>query len=258
MVTFTSRSNPGILETLVGGICPGYVVRWEQEARAMLFRGFSIRASESKRNAMRTMMKALALAFVLVVPALAQNQLETGPPATAYGPTYDVSCGYSYLSSTIPSAGRIGLSGLDVTGHANFLPHWGVAVDSGYVHTSNILTTGQSGYTLTFLAGPVFHLFEHRNTQVFLHALAGAGLVDSAVPVTGTEYVHGWVARPAYALGGGIERSVAGPFAVRLTGDYLRTTYVDSTSALRIQNNLRLTASIVFRLKERQGIAASR
>lgn len=222
---------------------------------AMLFRRFPIRTSGRKRNEMRTVLKVLSLALVLVVPALAQNQLQSGAPATAYGPTYDVSCGYTYLSSTVPSAGRIGLSGLDVTGHANFLPHWGVAVDSGYVHTSNVLTTGQSGYTLTFLAGPVFHLFEQRKTQVFVHALAGAGLVDSAVPVSGSEYLQGWVARPAYAVGSGIERTVAGPFAVRLTGDYLRTSYADSAGAVSAQNNLRLTASIVFRLRERQGIA---
>ena len=220
---------------------------------AMLFRRFPIKTSGRKRNEMRTMLRVLSLALVLVVPALAQNQLQAGAPATAYGPTYDVSCGYTYLSSTIPSSGRIGLSGLDVTGHANFLPHWGVAVDSGYVHTSNVLTTGQSGYTLTFLAGPVFHLFEHKKTQIFVHALVGAGLVDSAVPVSGAEYVHGWVARPAYALGGGVERSVVGPFAVRITGDYLRTAYVDSTVAVQSQNNLRLTASVVFRLSELHG-----
>ena len=85
----------------------------------------------------------------------------------------------------------------------------------------------------------MFHLFEARKTRAFLHALAGAGLVDSAVPVTGTEYLQGWVARPAYAFGGGIERTVAGPFAVRLTGDYLRTAYADSTGDVRSQNNLR-------------------
>jgi hypothetical protein len=225
----------------------------EQEAMAMLFRGFP-RRSESKRNGMSIMGKALSLAFVLIAPALAQNQMQGGPPATAYGPTYDVSCGYSYLLSTIPSAGRVGLNGLDVTGHANFLPRWGVAVDSGYVHTSNVLATGQSGYTLTFLAGPVFHLFEARKTRAFVHALVGAGLVDSAVPVSGTEYLQGWVARPAYALGSGIERTVAGPFAVRLTGDYLRTAYADSAGDVRPQNNLRVTASIVFRLRDRQSI----
>ena len=93
---------------------------------------------------------------------------------------------------------------------------------------------------------------------MFVHALAGAGLVDSAVPVSGSEYLQGWVARPAYAVGSGIERTVAGPFAVRLTGDYLRTSYADSAGAVSAQNNLRLTASIVFRLRERQGIAPSR
>jgi hypothetical protein len=71
--------------------------------------------------------------------------------------------------------------------------------------------------------------------------------------VSGAEYVHGWVARPAYALGGGVERSVVGPFAVRITGDYLRTAYVDSTVAVQSQNNLRLTASVVFRLSELHG-----
>ncbi|MGO9086669.1 MAG: hypothetical protein ACLQBK_15685 [Candidatus Sulfotelmatobacter sp.] len=206
---------------------------------------------------MRTVGKVLALAFVLVVRALAQNQLQPGPPVAAYGPSYDVSCGYSYLSSSIPSAGRVGLNGLNATGRANFLPHWGVAVDSGYVRTSNVLSTGQSGYTLTFLAGPVFYPSEHRRIRMFVHGLVGAGLVDAAVPVNGTRYLYGWVERPAYALGGGIERSVVGPFAVRLSGDYLRTAYADSTGAVRSQNNLRVTASIVLRLRDRQGIAAS-
>jgi len=224
---------------------------------AVLYRGFPIRASEREGNKMRTVGKALSVVFVLVIRALAQNQLQTGPPVAAYGPSYDVSCGYSYLSSTIPSAGRVGLNGLDATGHADFLPHWGVAVDSGYVRTHNVLSTGHSGYTLTFLAGPVFYPLEHRKTRIFVHALAGAGLVDSAVPVTGTHYLRGWVERPAYALGGGIERSAGGPFAVRLSGDYLRTAYVDSTATVRAQNNLRLTASIVFRLREHQRTAVS-
>jgi len=151
----------------------------------------------------------------------------------------------------------VGLNGLDATGHADFFPHWGVAVDAGYVRTSNVLSTGQSGYTLTFLGGPVFYPSGHGRTRMFVHGLAGAGLVDAAVPVNGTHYLHGWVERPAYALGGGIERSVVGPLAVRLSGDYLRTAYADSSGAVRSQNNLRVMASIVFRLRDRQGAGVS-
>jgi hypothetical protein len=186
--------------------------------------------------------------LVLVASSVAQNRLEATPPVAGYGPTYDVSLGYSYLSSSIPSAGRVNLTGIEATGHADFLPHWGVAIDSGYVRTSNVLDTGHTGYTLTFLAGPVFYPIDHGRTKAFLHALAGAGLVDSAVPATGSSVLHGWVERPAYALGGGVEREVLGPFGLRLSGDYLRTAFANSSGAIQLQNNLRVTASFVFRL----------
>jgi hypothetical protein len=194
--------------------------------------------------------KLSVFALLLVVPALAQNHLQSGPPVAAYGPAIDVSAGYSYLSSTIPSSGRVGLNGLAASGRVDFSPRWGVTADSGYAHTSNILGTGQNGFILSLLGGPVFYPWERRNTRLFVHALAGASLVDSAVPVTSTNYLHGWVARPSYALGGGVEHSVWGPFGLRVAGDYLRTSYVDSTNVVQPQNNLRVTASIVFRLKE--------
>jgi hypothetical protein len=46
----------------------------------------------------------------------------------------------------------------------------------------------------------------------------------------------------AYAVGGGLDYRVFGPVAARLEGDYLRTKFFSST-----QNNLRLSAGIVFR-----------
>ena len=194
--------------------------------------------------------KAL-MALGLIASAVAQNRLEPGTPVSAYSPTFDVSCGYSFLSSSIPSAGRVNLNGVDTSARADFLPHWGVALDAAYVRTSNVLATEHSGYTATFLGGPVFYPLAHGRTRPFLHAMAGAGLVDSAVPVNGSSYVHGWVDRPAYAFGGGIERSFIGPLGARIGGDYLRTAYADSTATVRPQNNIRLTASVLFRLNYR-------
>jgi opacity protein-like surface antigen len=46
----------------------------------------------------------------------------------------------------------------------------------------------------------------------------------------------------AYALGGGLDYRLFGPIAVRAEGDYLRTKFFSST-----QNNLRLSAGVVFR-----------
>jgi hypothetical protein len=77
-------------------------------------------------------------------------------------------------------------------------------------------------------------------------------MVDSAVPVKGTYYLGGAVSRFSYAAGGGLERTLAGPFAIRVGGDYLRTTFANSSAAMRFQNNLRIVTSIVYRFGRRQ------
>jgi hypothetical protein len=192
--------------------------------------------------------KALFAALLLIASAAAQNLVEPGPPVSAYNPTFDVAGGYSYLSSSIPSAGRVNLYGINASAHADFLPHWGVALDSGYVRASDVLGTGHPGYTLTFLGGPVFYPLTHGSIRPFLHALVGAGLVEGALPLNSTSNLQAWVARPAFAVGGGVERSVMGPFGLRMTGDYLRTAYADSTATVKLQNDLRVSASLVFQL----------
>jgi len=187
----------------------------------------------------------------MVMPALAQR-LQSGPSPAVAGPAYDVSVGYTYLSMPISSAGRAGLNGLDSSASVALSPRWGATIDSSYLRTSDVLTTPHQGYVLSLQAGPVFSLLERRNTRVFVRGLAGAGLVDGAVPVSNTSYFHGWLLRPAYTAGVGVERSVSGNLAVRVNGDYVRTTFYDGAGAAQAQNNLRLTVSFVFRLKERQ------
>jgi opacity protein-like surface antigen len=204
------------------------------------------------RNTIRAIRKVSFFVFVLVAPALAQSRLETGTPPAAAGPDYDVSVGYTYLTMAIPAAGHANLNGLDVSGRVDFNPRWGAMVDSNYVRTPNVLGTKHEGYLLSLHTGPMFYPVRHGNTRAFLHVLAGVGMVDGAVPVSDTEYFHGWQARFSYAMGGGVEHSVSGPFAVRVSGDYLRTAFLDSLGAVRPQNNFRVTASFVFRLRDRQ------
>ena len=95
----------------------------------------------------------------------------------------------------------------------------------------------------------MFYPIEYRGTRVFLHALGGAAVVDGAVPQSKTSYYHGWLGRPSYAIGGGFEQFVSGPFAVRFSGDYLHTEFFNAVGAARPQGNLRLTASIVVRIR---------
>jgi len=201
---------------------------------------------------MRTIGKVSCFLFVLVAPALAQNQIADGPSPAVAGPAYDVNVGYTNLTMAIPSAQHLNLSGLDVGGRVDLNSRWGAMVDSTYVRTSNVLGTGHGGYQLSFLSGPMFYPVEHGNTRMFVHGLAGAALVDGAVPINKTDYFHGWLVRFSYAVGAGIEHAVSGPFGVRVQGDYLHSAFFDAAGAVRPQGNLRLTVSLVFRLKERR------
>jgi hypothetical protein len=193
------------------------------------------------------MRKVVACVFFLVAPLLAQNHvLDGGPPGAAIGPSFEASAGYVYLSMAMPTQ-RLGLSGVDANGLVKFDSRWAATVDSTFASTGNVLGTGHNGDFLSFMAGPVFYPVVRRKTEFFVEALGGVGRVNSAVPVSGTYYLGGWVTRPSYGLGGGFEHSLFGPFAVRAQGGYQRTTFVDSTGAAQGQNNLLVTTSIVYR-----------
>jgi len=188
--------------------------------------------------------------FFLVAPLLAQDRFGA-PPAAATSPVFQASAGYVYLDLDNPSRQRVGLSGVDASGFVDFNARWGMVVDLSYARTGNVLGTGHSGNVLSCLTGPVFYPAEDRNARIFVHTLAGVSLVDSAVPVTGTYYLGGYVTRFSYALGGGVERDLSGPFSIRVGGDYLRTTFANSHAAMQPQNNLRIVTSIVYRFGNR-------
>ena len=128
------------------------------------------------------------------------------------------------LDMPVPSQQRVALTGIDGSGVVRFLPRWGATVDGTYASTGNVFNPGHGPNILSLLAGPVFYPVNGR-TAVFLHALVGAGRVGGAVPTSGPYYLGGWVARPSYAFGGGVERYLFGTFAVRLQADYQRTTF---------------------------------
>ncbi|HEX8818236.1 MAG TPA: hypothetical protein VF753_22290 [Terriglobales bacterium] len=198
---------------------------------------------------------SLVLIFVvgLASPVLAQNLVTqsavTTPAPAAAGPSSDVSVGYTFLRMSVPGSSSVNLNGLDVTGRMDLNQHWGIMVDSNYARTPNVLGPPDGGYVLSFLGGPAFYPVQHHNTRVFARFLAGAGMVDAAAPGAGTQFYHGWLVRFAYAGGAGVEQAIAGPFAVRVGGDYLRTSFYDHTGAVQPQNNFRVTASLIFRLK---------
>jgi len=199
---------------------------------------------------MRIAERVAVCIFGLVASVLAQGRFVT-PQAAASSPVFEASVGYSYLALDTPSQQRVGLSGIDASGFVDFSSRWGLTLDSSYARAGNVLGTGHGANVMTLLIGPTFYPVDRRNTRIFVHSMAGVGLVNSAVPVTSTYYLGGTLTRFSYATGGGVERTVAGPLAVRVGVDYLRTTFANSTATMQFQNNLRIVTSVVFRFGRR-------
>jgi hypothetical protein len=181
----------------------------------------------------------------LGIPAFGQDQFVT--PAPLKGPSYELALGYDYLAMQNPSAHKIALNGLNVEGGVEFDSRWGAAVDFSYVRNSDVLSSHRGGYVLSLLAGPELYLKRFRAAGMFSHVLVGAGLVDGAVP-TNDGYLYGWISRPSFGIGGGVEKSFHAPFGVRAYGDYVRTSFANSLAAVEPQNNFRCGVSFAFRL----------
>jgi hypothetical protein len=193
------------------------------------------------------------IAFCLVffsAQLFSQTRREPGRYA-ATGPVFEASAGYLFMSMTSPSTPRLNLQGVDANGLVQFSPHWGGMVDFSFARAGNVPGTGHSDRVFSSLIGPVYYLMEHEKTNVFVNALFGAAWVDSAVAITPTTEFHGYETRFSYLFGAGVERSISGPFSVRVSGGYQRTTFVDSKLALEGQNNLRVSAGLVYQFGRR-------
>lgn len=180
------------------------------------------------------------------VQLFAQSELRGNAPAGAVS-AFEASVGYVFMSMTSAETPRLNLVGVDANSVLQFAPRWGAMVDLTFARAANVPGTGHSDKVFSALAGPEFFLIDRHRGNVFVHALAGAGLVDSAfLAPDGVEF-HGYAARFSYALGAGADVTVHGPIAFRVTGDYQRTTFVNSALGNIAQNNLRLGTSLVYR-----------
>jgi len=150
---------------------------------------------------LRNAVGRIVLAVALISPALAQNLVHSETPAAASGPAFDASVGYSYLGMQLPGSGTENLGGIDASAGIHFFRHWGAIIDSSYVRGSDVFVAQHDTYVLSALAGPVFYPAEWHGTWLSIRALGGAGLVDSAVPVTGQSYtyLHEWLLVPPTA-----------------------------------------------------------
>jgi len=182
--------------------------------------------------------------LLMLFPAVGIAQ---SPFSAGAGPVLTASFGYSYMSVPIPSSTRIDMNGLGAGITANFRSRFGIKADLNFVRQANVLGTGHHGDVFTYMLGPVFYPVNNNRLGVYVQALAGGYRADGVIPNGAGGFESAYSQGPAWAFGAGIERSITSSLAIRTETDYMRTSFIDSNSVIRGQNDLRLSGSLVYR-----------
>jgi hypothetical protein len=152
------------------------------------------------------------------------------------------SAGYSYVrANSAGSGGASNLQGGSASGEIFFTDAIGLVADFGGYHFTG-QPTGLSANMYSYMFGPRFTLRKSSKWLPFAQVLAGGGRLNaSSGSVQAGE--NGF----ALAAGGGIDIHLKSHFDIRAAQvEYFMTRFPNSLGTTVTQNNLRVSAGIVF------------
>jgi len=168
------------------------------------------------------------------------------PIAAGYASSLSLNAGYSVTGLNTPSSLGAALSGVDTGVSIDFRSHFGAQLDLDYGSTSNFLNSGHSLTQFSYLVGPTFRFSSTNRLHPHLHFLVGGARTSGAAPNGSGGFVAGYVNYPAWAAGGSLEYPFSRRWGVRVSMDYMRTYFFDSSVTVRGQSGLRLSTSLVY------------
>ncbi len=185
------------------------------------------------------MRKSILLCGAILAVAMAASAQEQ--------PRVEAFAGYSYMRMNIPtspfaftSSNTSGIGFNGGSGQVSFnLTNWLGAVADFGGYTSNSLDLPTDTNVISYMFGPRVWMGSGR-LRPFGEALFGGARISDSLVNFGSENAF------AMAVGGGLDYDVTSHFAVRpVEADYFLTKFSDGVNDR--QNNLRLSAGVVFR-----------
>jgi len=189
---------------------------------------------------MRLMIPILAL----LLPVAA---MQATPAAAAQNiPTAEVALTYNWVHSNAPpkDCGCFSMKGGSGSFAYNFTRKWSVVGEASAESNGNVNSTGLGLTLADFLAGGRYTLRNHSRLQPFGQVLLGAAHTSGSL--SPDQIGLGAATSFATTAGGGVDVNLSPRIALRaIEADYFLTLLPNGTSDR--QNNLRLSAGIVFR-----------
>jgi hypothetical protein len=200
---------------------------------------------KTERNTNVAHLTTLVLALIAVAawsatPARAQN-------APVSVPQFEASAGYSYVRANAGNSnGGFHLNGANASFTYNFTEALSAVADVGGYRFGG-LPAGVDSTMYTYLFGPRYAFRKYSRFTPFVQVLLGSGrLKASSGGIDAGE--NGF----AMAMGGGLDLSLRSRFAVRLLeADYLLTRFPNVSGSSATQNNVRISAGVLFRFGKR-------
>src|ERR1700730_11101374 len=168
------------------------------------------------------------------------------PVAAGYAPLLNTSGGFSVTSLGTPSSGRAVLSGMNFSISKDSSKRLGVKLDLSYARAPNVFHAGYRMDAISYLVGPVFYPSSGNSLSTYAHVLVGGARVSGPFANANGGLSRGYVNYPAWAFGGRAEYRISPAFGFRVGVDYLHTHFVNSSRAVRGQNDLRIVNSFVY------------
>ena len=178
--------------------------------------------------------------------AIARGVLGRPPVAAGYASAFSVTAGYSVARLWTPASAGATLVGVDTGISIDTGTHFGGELNFDYGSASSFLSSGHRLDQFSYLIGPTFRFSRTSPLNLHLHFLVGGARTAGPVPNPNGGFVTGYVNYPAWAAGGRFEYPFSKSWGIRVSVDYLRTYFLNSSINVRGQNGLRVANSIVY------------
>lgn len=163
--------------------------------------------------------------------------------ASGLTPQFEVSGDYSYVrANAANSGGGYNLNGGSASFAYNFSDRVAVVADGGLYRFGG-LPSGLSSTMYTYLFGPRFTFRKVSHFTPFAQVLVGGGRLNaSSGGISAGENAF------SMAIGGGVDVPFSRHFSIRvIQADYLLTRFNGISGTAETQNNVRVSAGIIFR-----------
>lgn len=181
--------------------------------------------------------------FLQLFVANAQQPLPAGRTSVAH-----LEVGYSYASVSIPSLGRTDMNGVDFGATLDFSRRFGLELAAINVRGEPILVASQPSNLFTYAGGVVVYPLNTKHVSVRVRALFGGAKQEGANLGSHGDFLTGSVNQSAWIVGGAIDYKLDHSWSLRLSADYVRSSFFNSALVVVPQDNFRTGVGIVYTL----------